>query len=369
MVELNRRALIQLSLAGMLTATASPALAATSLKNGIDISWLPNYESAGGKFYTAAGKPTTVFDLMKLSGVRVVRIRVFVNPNYRNGKLSDAIALASRAKDAGLDVCLDLHFSDDWADPGHQQTPAGWSTTNIDVLAGQVQSYVARTLTEFKNRSIPLAYVQLGNEISNGMLWPLGRIDGNNSVQWKNLAKIFNAATSALRQIMPSAKNLLHLDCSGDSNRLRWWLMNASYYWIRDYNIVGLSYYPQWHGGLKSLTETLEVVAWEFEKPVILAETAYPYTWSTFGNDVINPAKSVLPGYALTASGQANYLKKLNTIMKGLSYGNGLGVWWWEGMVPRVLANGQVIWDSGMTNSTLVDETGKALAALAAMKG
>jgi len=369
MVELSRKNLLQLSVTGLLGLTVSEAQAAAVLKNGIDISWLPNYEAAGGKFYTSAGKLIDAFDLMKLNGVKVVRLRIFVNPNYRNGKLADAISLATRAKTAGIDVCIDLHFSDDWADPGHQWTPAGWSTTNITLLASQVKDYVIRTLTEFKTRNLPVAYVQLGNEITNGMMWPLGKIDSSNATQWQNLAKLFNAATQGLRQTLPSAKSILHLDCSGDSNRLRWWLMNASYYWIRDFDIVGLSYYPQWHGNLKALNETLEVVAWEFEKPVLIAETAYPCTTGYFGSDVIDPAKSVLAGYPATTAGQASFLKKLNTIMKSLSYGNGVGVWWWEGMVPRVVANGQVVWNSGMTNSTLVSETGKALPALANMKG
>jgi len=369
MTEITRKSLLGMSLAGLLAIPGSPALGATTLNNGIDVSWLPNYESAGGKFYTAAGKLVDAFELMRLNGVKVARLRVFVNPNYRNGKLSDALALAARAKSAGIDICIDLHFSDDWADPGHQWTPAGWSTTNVTLLASQVKSYVVSTLTEFKTRNLPVAYVQLGNEISNGMMWPLGKIDSSNSTQWQNLAKLFNAATQGLRQVLPTAKSVLHLDCGGDASRVRWWLMNASYYWIRDFDIVGLSYYPQWHGGLKGLSETLEMVAWEFQKKVLIAETAYPNTTTTFGGDVIDPLRGVLPGFAATPSGQASYLRKLNSIVKSLSYGNGVGVWWWEGMVPRVMNNGQVVWTGGMTNSTLVSESGKALSALANMKG
>jgi arabinogalactan endo-1,4-beta-galactosidase len=144
--------------------------------------------------------------------------------------------------------------------------------------------------------------------------------------------------------------------------------MKASLYRMRDFDIVGLSYYPQWHGSIANLTETLEMVAWEFEKPVLIAETAYPYTSTRFGSDVIDVSKGVLAAYPATTSGQAAYVKKLTSIMKKLYANNGVGIWWWEGLATHVVRNNQVIWDSGMTNSTLVDGTGKALPALAALK-
>jgi len=368
MPEVTRKTLLQMSLASLLVGQTNPAEAATPLRNGVDISWVPHYEAAGGRFYTTTGKLIDPFALLKQVGAKVARIRIFVNPSYRNGRLSDALSLASRARSSGLDVCLDFHFSDDWADPGKQSIPAAWSKTDVNLLATQVKQYVRQTLQEFKNRNLSIAYVQLGNEIANGMMWPLGKIDSSNAVQWRNLAKLYNSATESLREIYPNAENIIHLDCGGDANRVRWWLMNASYYRMRDFNIVGLSYYPQWHGTLKDLTETLEVVAWEFEKKVLIAETAYPYTPTSFGADVINPSRNLVAGFPATPAGQAAYLKKLTSIVKGLSYGNGVGVWWWEGLSPRVNNGGQVIWDSGMTNSTLVNESGKALASLANLK-
>ena len=371
-MELNRRQLIAGTIAGVVSTSlvpSSPALAAaTVMQSGSDISWLPAYEAAGGKFYTTAGKVIDAFALMKASGFKVVRVRIFLNPSDNNGRLDNALALAARAKAAGIDTCIDLHFSDTWADPGNQSTPAGWSKTDVNVLANQVKSYVVATLTRFKDSNLPIKYVQLGNEISNGFMWPLGKIDSNNDQQWKNLAQLFNAATAGLRQVAPTAKSVLHLDCGGDSSRVRWWLMRASLYRMRDFNIVGLSYYPQWHGTIANLTETLEMVAWEFEKPVVIAETAYPYTANRFGSDVIDVSKGVLPAYAATPAGQSSYAKKLVAILKKLPYNNGVGVWWWEGLATHVVRNNQVVWDSGMTNSTLVDGSGKALPALAALK-
>ena len=371
-MELNRRQVIAGTIAGMVSTSllpSSPVLAATAvMQSGSDISWLPTYEAAGGKFFTTAGKPIDAFALMKASGFKVARIRVFVNPSDNNGRLDNAIALATRAKAAGIDTCIDLHFSDTWADPGHQITPAGLSTTDINLLASQVRSYVVATLNRFKALNLPITYVQLGNEISNGFMWPLGQMNSSSDQQWKNLAQLFNAATSGLREVAPTAKSVLHLDCGGDSSRVRWWLMKASLYRIRDFDIVGLSFYPQWHGSIANLTETLEMVAWEFNKPVVIAETAYPYTTTRFGSDVIDVTKGVFTAYPATPAGQASYAKKLVAIMKKLSNNNGVGIWWWEGLATHVMKNNQVVWDSGMTNSTLVDGTGKALPSLAALK-
>jgi len=349
----------------LLPTTASQA--AVVLKNGTDVSWVTNYEAAGGKFYTSSGKLIDPFALLKSVKARVARIRVFVNPSYRNGRLSDALNLAQRAKNSGLEVCLDFHFSDDWADPGKQWIPAAWSKNNVSLLATQLSNYVTEALGEFKKRGIILDYVQLGNEITNGMLWPLGRLNGNDQTQWRNLANLYNSANSALRTTMPTAKSVLHLDCGGDAARVRWWLNQTWTYRIRDYDIVGVSYYPQWHGTLKQLQETLEVISYEFDKPTLIAETAYPYTTQAFGGDVIDGSKSFIKGYPLTPSGQAAFLRKLKTMVRTLPNDRGVGVWWWEGLAGRVSPVGQPITDFGMTNSVLIDLRSRPLSALSAL--
>jgi len=370
-VKITRRNLLTLGMSGFLSLAieSTKSSAATVLSNGIDISWLPGYEAAGGKFFSTANKQIEAFSLLKQSGLKVVRVRVFVNPNERNGQLSDALALATRAKDAGLDFCLDFHFSDTWADPGHQSIPAAWSKTNIDTLSSQLNSYVVSTLNEFKTRNLPIAYVQLGNEIAGGMLWPLGRINGNDATSWRNFTKLYASAVSGLKSVYPLAKNILHLELGGQTSTINWWLGSANTYGLTGYDIVGLSYYPQWHGTIEQLTASLKMVAETYKKPVLIAETAYPNTPYTFGGDVIDPVKGTVAGYLASPSGQVSYIKKLQAILKALKNSNGVGVWWWEGLATQVTSNGVVVWNKGMTNSTLVDTRGKALSALANMKG
>ena len=369
---ISRRQLLSFGIAGLidLALSANPATAASAvLANGVDVSWLPSYEAAGGKFFATNNKQIDAFALLKQSGLKVVRVRVFVNPNERNGQLSDALALAARAKTAGLDYCLDFHFSDTWADPGHQSIPAAWSSTDIDLLSSQLKTYVINTLNEFKTRNLPIAYVQLGNEIAGGMLWPLGKINGNDANSWKAFVKLYSSALSGLKSVYPTAKNILHLELGGSASTLRWWLTNANSYGLTGYDIVGLSYYPQWNGGLDNLTASLNTVAKDFNKPVLIAETAYPNTTATFGGDVINAGSGTVAGYPPTPSGQVSYIKKIQSMLKALKNNNGVGVWWWEGLSTIVTTNGIMVWNKGMANAAMVDAKGKALSVMTNMKG
>ncbi|MCX6403280.1 MAG: glycosyl hydrolase 53 family protein, partial [Actinobacteria bacterium] len=226
--------------------------------------------------------------LMKYQGVKVGRIRVWVNPIDKNGDLDRAIKLAKRLKKADMQICIDFHFSDTWADPAHQITPAAWSTTSIDDLEDQVFEYTKQTLKKFKEAGCTPQWVQLGNEISNGMMWPLGQINSDNATQWQNLSRLHQAATNALRSVAPQAKSVLHLDCGGDYNRVKWWLEQADTYNLTEYDVVGISYYSQWHGDLADLKSVLDLITKERKQKVLIAETAYPWIDQTFGSDVID---------------------------------------------------------------------------------
>ena len=177
-MQLTRRELFisgAASLATFALPLRSNAGTLKTLKNGIDISWLPDVEAAGGVFYTETGRKIDAISLMKYYGIKVGRLRVFVNPSTLNGNLDRAIALAKRLKAQGIEVCVDLHYSDDWADPGLQQAPAAWPS-KISNLEEQVIKYTTETLNRFLSAGVSPQWVQIGNEISNGFLWPLGHI-------------------------------------------------------------------------------------------------------------------------------------------------------------------------------------------------
>jgi arabinogalactan endo-1,4-beta-galactosidase len=354
------------ALAASTGATISSA-ATRKLQNGIDVSWLPQLELAGAKYFDASGRALDAFDLLKNTGIKIARIRLFVGADTMNGRLDQVQMLAARAQQAGLQVCLDMHLSDTWADPGHQTTPKDWSTNNIDNLTNAVGSYVYGILSDLKARNISIDLIQIGNEISNGMLWPLGSISSDSSAAWNNLARLYNAATTSLRKVYPNATNVLHLDCGGDAAKTTWWLSRAAAHGLNDFDAVGLSFYPQWSGDLAALQRTLRVVAVDFAKQVFVAETAYAWVNQSFGNDVIDPNKNALAGFERTEAGQAAYVTAINNLLLALPANRGMGVWWWEGLATSIHQPGREIFNPGMANSALVDLNGRALAALATL--
>ena len=276
--------------------------------------------------------------------------------------------LARRLKSNGLAICLDLHYSDTWADPAHQSPPAAWSTSSLPALTIEVEQYTDWVLGEFSAAGCAPQYVQLGNEITNGMLWPAGRVNVGSPTEWRALARLQNTATRVLRRRLPRARSVLHLDCGGDASRVNWWLANAGTYGLTDFDLVGLSYYSQWHGGLNQLAASLRLVAQGYRKPVVIAETAYPWTEQTFGGDIIDVSRATLPGYPATPAGQAAFLDRLQSMLRALPVNRGVGVWWWEGLATCVSSpDGSVSWNGGMANSALVRPNGRALPALGRM--
>lgn len=343
------------------------ATAPRKLVNGVDISWLPEVEAVGGKFYTRAKKRIAPLELLFKNNLKVGRIRIWVDPEGANGSLQRGLKLAKRLKAQGMQVCIDFHFSDTWADPGHQATPAAWSTTDIDVLSSQVYSYIETTLETFVRNGVTPQWIQLGNEISNGMMWPLGAMNSNDSGQWTRLATLFNTATEAMRSVTPKAKSILHLDCGGDYERVKWWLSQADTYGIAGYDVVGVSFYPQWHGTIADLKRVLEHVAITRGQKVLVAETAYPWTDRTFGSDVIDVSHPPLSGCPYTPAGQVAFVRKLQTILLALPNNRGIGIWWWEGLSTRVGSGSAIRWNGGMANAALVDTNRVALPSLFAL--
>lgn len=366
-MKLSRRAFLAapiLSLVSLANPLSSSATPRRALSNGIDISWLPEVEKAGGLFYTVQGAKIDPIKLLKVSGVKVGRIRVFVNPKTSNGDLNQALALAKRLKAQGLEICIDLHFSNDWADPAHQATPSDWPT-DIDKLEHAVISYTEKTLKKFVKAGVPPQWVQIGNEIGGGFLWPLGRISGGERYDWENFVRLHNAATKVLRRLIPKARSVLHLEWGGDSNRVRWWLLKAQMYGLAKFDVLGISYYSQWGGPLANLADTLKVVSTEFDFPVVIAETAYPWISQTFGNDVLDVNSAKLSGIAMSTGGQKIYLQALRDMVLRQPAKKGIGIWWWEGLATIVRSkDGTVLWNGGMANSAMVNTKGKALPSL-----
>ena len=252
-----------------------------ALVKGADISWVSEMESRGFKFYNAAGQERELTALMKEIGMNAVRLRVWVNPDGGwNGK-ADVVQKAKRASRLGMRIMIDFHYSDSWADPGKQNVPAAWKGKSDAEMAAAVKAHTQEVLQALKAEGVDVAWVQVGNEVTNGMLWEGGKVAGTNTGQF---VQYFNAGREAVKTVYPQAQVILHLDNGWDLSTLNWFLalMKGK---ALDYDILGLSLYPSyWENGAypdwKPKTEqflaNLPELYRNWGKPVMLVEFGMP---------------------------------------------------------------------------------------------
>jgi arabinogalactan endo-1,4-beta-galactosidase len=351
------------------TSSISPSLAApvTTLQNGADVSWLPEIERAGSQLYDAKGRKIDPLLLMKQSGLKVARVRLWVQPSDQRSSINEVLALAKRIKKAGLVFVLDFHYSDWWADPSGQTVPLAWQGLNHAQLETKIGEYTASTLERFALQNTSPQWVQVGNEIANGMLWPTGKLNTWSSEEFKRLTGLLNSASAAVRASAGKPKVMIHLETGGDSRKTASWLSNALANNLTRPDAIGLSYYSQWSGPLSNLEKTINVVANDFNFAVAIAETAYPNTRTSPTKQVLDAAKAPLPGFAISPSGQAAYATKSCAVLRANAGAKSLGVWWWEGLSPNKSKLTDELGPSYVSSSSLVTLAGRANAAMLAL--
>ena len=310
--------------------------AQNTLNLGGDISMLPQYEQAGIPYYRSNGaKIDDVLAYMKSTcKMNSMRVRLFVNPdNSKDVSLVQNLEyvkkLGKRIKDEGMDFLLDIHYSDSWADPSHQAIPAAWTNTTNTALVEQMYTYTKEVLNGLKEYGATPDFVQLGNEISYGMLWrnESDRCYANASATvWKRLANLLISAGKAVREVTPDAKIVLHIERSGDVDGATRFFNYMNTYKV-DYDIIGLSYYPFWHKDLATLGNTLQTLQANYpDKPVQIVETAYYYQWFPTGSDIINTTDT----WPATATGQKAFIEDLCKELAKHSNVTGLYYWFPE---------------------------------------
>lgn len=354
---------------------------------GGDISMLPKYENADASYYTHSGQSiSNVITYFKEEGMNAMRVRLFVNPtkqttNESNGTytwvtddnvcqdLSWVESLGKRIKNAGLKFMLDIHYSDTWADPGKQWTPAAWASLSDDDLATKVYDYTKDVLTQLKAAGAEPDFVQTGNEISYGMLWgrpgsTLYQCWPSSSNNWSRFEKLLGQATKATREVCPDAKIILHVERVSTSQQND----NKSYAALKyfyqqmttakiDYDVIGLSYYPYFHGPLSEIEGAISYLEAAYpSKEIMIVETGYPYVWAVPGSITSYANKT------FTEDMQKEYTDSLITMLNKHSKVTGL-FWWW----PEYNAKGTSL--SGWYNAPLFDSrTGYATSAVSSLK-
>ena len=339
---------------------------------GGDISMLPKYEQAGVVYKDKNGNTVSdVIAFFKQEGLNAMRVRLFVDPTQDNDKavcqdLDYVKTLGKRIKDADMQLLLDFHYSDTWADPGKQWTPDAWKSLNDADLANKVYEYTKDCLRQMKNAGAEPDMIQTGNEISYGMLWGTEAAVGNNNINrcysktedanWSRFVNLLKKAGQACREECQDAKIILHTERTSDPT------FTVAFYNIMknnnvDYDIIGLSYYPEHHGNLQTLETALSTIeSQKYGKDIMMVETGYSYAWH------IGTEFDYSSTYPLTEEGQRQFTADLITKLNSHSSVKGL-FWWW----PEDNGNKQVTnswWNAALYNHN----TGKPYAAFYELK-
>ena len=304
---------------------------------GMDISMLKQVEDNGGKFYENGVEkdPLVIF---KEHGVNWVRLRLWNNPAGKGGgenDLATTIELAKRAKALGLKFLLDFHYSDFWADPGTQTKPAAWLNLSGSDLENAVYNYTKDAITQLKNENALPDMVQIGNEINGGMLWPDGKTFGTGSGGYDGLARLLSSGVKGVKDSLEESEDvkiMIHLAEGGENGRFRTFFDAITERKV-EFDIIGLSFYPYWHGTLEELQHNADDISNRYNKEVIVAETAYAYTLDNgdaHGN-IFGPDQEKEAGYPATLQGQATEVRAIMDVMAKVPNGKGKGIFYWEG--------------------------------------
>jgi arabinogalactan endo-1,4-beta-galactosidase len=345
--------------------TLTPGAAPIAIRGG-DVSSLYRSQLDGGVYYTADGTRRNALAQLSEAGMNWVRLRVWVNPGDGFNDEAQLLGLARQAREHGQNLLLDFHYSDTWADPGHQSTPAAWASETFAQLEAQVQTYSRQVVADLVRQGTPPAMVQVGNEINNGLLWPQG-----STTNFAQLAGLLKAGIAGVKAAWPPARIVLHLAAAWSESGLAWWYGQAQSYGV-PFDVIGLSYYDYWHGRLDVIQADLDDLAAQFGKPVMIAETAYPFTLAS--NDPtaalsFSTASELDPGYPATQAGQAANFRDVLSVVQAVPDGMGLGAFYWEPTWTVVKGNG---WDpsdpssgDGWENQAMWDYSDTALPVIA----
>lgn len=302
--------------------TPNPVPVADTFIRGADFSYVPEIEDVPVAFMNNGVQedPLTTF---KSYGGNTIRLRLWHTPAGGRSGLEEVKAYAARVKAKGLKVWLTVHFSDTWADPGHQTKPAAWTGRTFPILKDSLAAYMGKVASEIKPDIL-----QIGNETNDGLLWPDGKLSTNQT----NSLALFQVAIAAARIASPSSKLMMHFAGTSGSD---WFFDKVK---NLDFDYIGLSYYPIWHGkNLETLKTTITTLGQTYNKKVLIAETAYPFTlqWNDWTNNVVGTESQILSTYPATPEGQQQYLTNLKNLVKSTPVGLGFCYWGGEWIAFR----------------------------------
>jgi arabinogalactan endo-1,4-beta-galactosidase len=326
----------------------NPSLA-SEFAFGADLSFLKQAEDHGDVFKDGTNAMPGL-RIFKNHGYNWIRLRIFVEPVTENlpNDLAYTLAEAKEARKLGYKSLLDLHYANSWADPGKQPTPEAWKELTHADRVKKVFAYTRDTVAAFRQAGLQPEMVQIGNEVTHGMLWPDGKLPDN----WTNFTDYIRAGIEgavAGAGEGPRPKIMIHVDSGGSVSQTKYFFDNLNRYSIA-YDVIGLSYYPWWQGTLMDLRENLAFAATTYNKDIIVVETAYHCRPAGESADRPEP-------FPETPKGQRDFLEELLRVILNTPNGRGVGVFWWE---PAVAGRG------GLSSRGFFDADGNSLPVLSA---
>ena len=326
----------------------SNAAGASDYAIGADLSFLKYAEDNGVQFRDS-GKVKPGLQIFKNHGYNWIRLRLFHTPSNAKWKLPNdlqyTIDFAKQAHKLGYKFLLDFHYSDTWADPAKQFIPKDWENLLHEDLVKALFEYTRNCISAFREAGVLPDMVQIGNEITNGMLWPDGKLPEN----WENFTELIQAGIQGVKEgsgNKPQPKIMIQIEKVGDLDRTKYFFDNLFERGI-DCNVIAQSYYPWWHGSLLDMRKVLHFMAREYNKDIMLVEVAYCWQATEY--------KNRSAPFPESPQGQRDFLEAVNEIMLNIPDGRGKGIFWWEPAVAPRPGGG------GLRNRGMFDDEGNAL--------
>lgn len=318
-----------------------------------DVSFLPEIREEGTVFYNAQNSPKDALDILKDAGCNTLRLRVWHTPVNERSSLEEVAVFAAEAKAKGFKIWITLHYSDTWADPGKQTKPQAWQSANLQGLADSVYNYTKKVMQRLSPE-----YIQVGNEINGGLIWPEGAVANR-----ENFVTFLKRGADAVRDVSTSTKIMIHY-AGTDAD----WFYDILKNQQVDYDIIALSYYPRWHSkNLAEVEAALKRISVANQKDIVLAETAYPFTlqWNDWTNNLIGEPGHLIANYPASPEGQKAFMLKIKAMVLNTDRAIGFAYWAPEWVAYRgtEATNG-----SDWENMALFNFENKALPAIEVFK-
>jgi len=315
----------------------------TDFIKGMDVSTLKELEECGAKYYDN-GEEKEVLDILKSYGCNYIRLRVWNDPYDEEGRpygagtndLDTLVYIAKKVKSKGLGFLLDFHYSDFWTDPGKQNLPKAWRGLNIDQLKESLFDYTYDVLKRLKEENVFPDMIQIGNELTNGFLWPVAKYP-----EFKNITMLINKGIEAVKKIDEDVLIMIHLDCGGNNEKCVEWFDKYFEYGGEDFDVIGLSYYPFWQGKINKLKDNIYDLAKRYKKPVNVVELGMGFTTEDYADKEglsANERKGMAAtaersndiDYPMTKEGQCGFIEEVLSVIKNTPDNLGNGFFYWE---------------------------------------